>query len=73
MNEFQKDIENYTKLSNENKIVISKNEQIQKLSSQKCIELIKNQNLIDSDHIESKVNSVHQVCYKLSKFHQLWH
>lgn len=61
----QKEIDHYIKISNENKITLSTSEHSPKIPSEVLTELIKNTNLLDTDCIELKMNSIYTVCLKL--------
>lgn len=61
----QKEIDHYIKISNENKITLSTSKHSPKIPSEVFTELIKNTNLLDTDCIESKMNSIYTVCLKL--------
>jgi len=57
------EIDQYIKISNENKIVLSNNKESIKMFSQELVKRIKEQNLIQYDFLESKVEDICKVCY----------
>lgn len=57
----KREIEEYTKISNENKITLLNSEQLVKMSPQQFVEFTMKHDLIHTDDFQSKIDSIAKV------------